>query len=116
MAAKAVVRDVGRVLGHPYGFVDRDRQTDSVRDWHDPGQGAGSGTELKAAVPDGRRGAVDIDLAKQLEGLVRNAGKHAGGVVIAPADITTFTPLYRVEGEKAPSRNSTRMMSKLQAS
>ena len=39
-----------------------------------------------------------IDLARSLEGLVRNAGKHAGGVVIAPAPLTEFTPLYCEEG------------------
>ena len=39
-----------------------------------------------------------IDLAKSLEGLVRNAGKHAGGVVIAPKQLTDFTPLYCEEG------------------
>ena len=35
-----------------------------------------------------------IDLARSLEGLTRNAGKHAGGVVIAPSVLTDFTPLY----------------------
>ena len=40
-----------------------------------------------------------INLAKSLEGLVRNAGKHAGGVVIAPDKLTDFTPLYCEEGK-----------------
>jgi DNA polymerase-3 subunit alpha len=42
--------------------------------------------------------AAIIDLAKSLEGLVRNAGKHAGGVVIAPGQLTDFTPLYCEDG------------------
>jgi hypothetical protein len=43
-----------------------------------------------------------IDLARSLEGLTRNAGKHAGGVVIAPSVLTDFTPLYCEEGGTTP--------------
>ena len=39
-----------------------------------------------------------IDMACTLEGLARNAGKHAGGVVIAPTELTAFTPLYCESG------------------
>ena len=101
MAAKAVVRDVGRVLGHPYGFVDRiaklipfelgitlDKaleQEDQLRDLYNQ--------------DDDVRGL--IDLAKSLEGLARNAGKHAGGVVIAPSKLTDFTPLYCEQGSSS---------------
>ncbi len=94
MAAKAVVRDVGRVLGHSYGFVDRIAKLipfelgitldDALRD----------SEELHAAYRDDEEVAELIDMAKKLEGLVRNAGKHAGGVVIAPSVLTDFTPLY----------------------
>jgi DNA polymerase-3 subunit alpha len=102
MAARAVVRDVGRVLGHPYGFVDRIAKLIP----NDPGaeitleSALASEAELRQlyAADDEVRGIVD--LAGRLEGLVRNAGKHAGGIVIAPREITDFTPLYRVEGER----------------
>jgi DNA polymerase-3 subunit alpha len=50
--------------------------------------------ELAAMYRDDEEVAAIIDLAKSLEGLVRNAGKHAGGVVIAPGELTDFTPLY----------------------
>ena len=98
MAAKAVVRDVGRVLAHPYGFIDRiaklipfeigmtltkaleqEEELSSLRD---------SDEEVKAV----------LDMALQLEGLSRNVGKHAGGVVISPTDLTDFTPIYREHG------------------
>ncbi len=94
MAAKAVIRDVGRVLGHPYGFVDRISKLVPP----DPGM-----TLAKAFVAEPQLAElyqVDeevkdlIDICKILEGCTRNAGKHAGGVVISPTKITDFAPLY----------------------
>ncbi|MBW7931817.1 MAG: DNA polymerase III subunit alpha, partial [Gammaproteobacteria bacterium] len=101
MAARAVVRDVGRVLGHPYGFTDRIAKLIPPEPGIRLADALASEPELRALyeADDEVRGA--IDLARQLEGLVRNAGKHAGGVVIAPTQITAFAPLYRVEGETA---------------
>jgi len=98
MAAKAVIRDAGRVLGQPYGFVDRIAKQvpfeigitlDKALDQED---------ELAKMYQDDEEVRSIIDLAKSLEGLVRNAGKHAGGVVIAPHKLTDFTPLYCEEG------------------
>lgn len=94
MAAKAVVRDVGRVLGHPYGFVDRISKLIPS----DPGM-----TLTKAFDVEPRLGELEdndedvkelLTMARILEGVTRNAGKHAGGVVIAPTQITDFSPLY----------------------
>jgi DNA polymerase-3 subunit alpha len=95
MAAKAVVRDVGRVLGMSYGFVDRIAKLIPFE----------LGITLEAALekePELRRLYQTeeevknlVDLARSLEGLTRNAGMHAGGVVIAPSVLTDFTPLYR---------------------
>nr|WP_100656288.1 DNA polymerase III subunit alpha [Alteromonas flava] len=94
MAAKAVVRDVGRVLGHPYGFVDRISKLIPS----DPGM-----TLAKAFDVEPRLGELEasddevaelMTMARVLEGVTRNAGKHAGGVVIAPTKITDFAPLY----------------------
>lgn len=99
MAARAVVRDVGRVLGHPYGFSDRIAKLIPP----EPGilleTAMAPGTELRDLYEEDEEVRGVVDLARQLEGLVRNAGKHAGGVVIAPTQITNFAPLYRVEGE-----------------
>ena len=97
MAAKAVVRDVGRVLGHPYGFVDQIAKLIPFE----------LGMTLDRALAEAglkeRYEADDevrtiIDLARKLEGLARNAGRHAGGVVIAPKRLTEFTALYREPG------------------
>jgi DNA polymerase-3 subunit alpha len=97
MAAKAVVRDVGRVLGYPYGFVDQIAKLIPFE----------IGMTLERALTEEplatRYGEEDevrtlIDLARQLEGLARNAGRHAGGVVIAPSALTGFTPLYCEQG------------------
>ncbi|GGW73247.1 DNA polymerase III subunit alpha [Alteromonas halophila] len=94
MAAKAVVRDVGRVLGHPYGFVDRISKLIPP----DPGMTLGKAFEAEPRLPelyDQDEEVKDlIDMARILEGVTRNAGKHAGGVVIAPTTITDFAPLY----------------------
>jgi len=98
LAAKAVVRDVGRVLGHPYGFVDQIAKLIPFE----------LGMTLERALAEEERLAARyeaeedvrgiIDLARTLEGVVRNAGRHAGGVVIAPSSLTDFTPVYREQG------------------
>ncbi|MCQ8849657.1 DNA polymerase III subunit alpha [Alteromonas stellipolaris] len=94
MAAKAVVRDVGRVLGHPYGFVDRISKLIPP----DPGMTLEKAFAAEPRLPevyDQDEEVKDlIDMARILEGVTRNAGKHAGGVVIAPTTITDFAPLY----------------------
>ncbi len=101
MAAKAVVRDVGRVLGHPYGFVDKHRQADPLRARHHAGQGAASRRGAARRLRGRTRRSRDAHRAgAQLEGLSRNAGKHAGGVVIAPRRLTDFTPLYCDQGSR----------------
>lgn len=101
MAARAVVRDVGRVLGYPYGFVDQiaklipfDLNMTLERALSEE-PALGERCEAEEEV------RTLIDLAKKLEGLVRNASKHAGGVVIAPAPLTDFMPLYCEQGSTA---------------
>ncbi|OOF67701.1 DNA polymerase III subunit alpha [Rodentibacter caecimuris] len=94
MAAKAVIRDVGRVLGHPYGFVDRISKLIPT----DPGMTLAKAfdiePQLQAAYDADEEVKALIDMARKLEGVTRNAGKHAGGVVISPSLITDFAPLY----------------------
>ncbi len=94
LLSRAVVRDAGRVLGYSYGQVDRIAKLVPERpigirleDAMKPG------TELAEAYekdPDTRR---IVDTARPLEGLVRNEGVHAAGVVIAPGDVTDYIPV-----------------------
>ena len=93
MAAKAVVRDVGRVLGHPYGFVDRIAKQVPFAPDMTLTRALEESEELRNSREDEEVGYL-LDLALSLEGVARNAGKHAGGVVIAPSDLNDFTPLY----------------------
>ncbi|MBG6244095.1 DNA polymerase III subunit alpha [Candidatus Symbiopectobacterium sp. 'North America'] len=94
MAAKAVIRDVGRVLGHPYGFVDRISKLVPP----DPGMTLEKAfavePQLQEIYDADEEVKALIDMARKLEGVTRNVGKHAGGVVISPTKITDFAPLY----------------------
>ncbi|MGF1871356.1 DNA polymerase III subunit alpha [Photobacterium indicum] len=94
MAAKAVIRDVGRVLGHPYGFVDRLSKMIPA----EPGMTLAKAFEAEPQLGDAYNADEEvkalIDMCRILEGVTRNAGKHAGGVVISPTTITDFSPLY----------------------
>ncbi len=94
MAAKAVVRDAGRVLGHGYGFVDSIAKLVPLELGMTLDKALEQEPELARRYQDEEDTQAVLDLAKSLEGLTRNAGKHAGGVVIAPSALTDFTPLF----------------------
>ena len=94
MAAKAVVRDVGRVLGHPYGFVDRIAKLIPFELGITLEKALTDSEDLKHLHATNDDARAVIELGKSLEGITRNAGKHAGGVVIAPSNLTDFCPLY----------------------
>lgn len=94
MAAKAVVRDVARVQGKSYGLADKLSKMIPF----EVGITLQDAIEKEAVLRD----FIDTDtqaqeiweMAVQLEGITRNVGKHAGGVVIAPSKLTDFSPLY----------------------
>jgi DNA polymerase-3 subunit alpha len=98
MAAKAVVRDVGRVLGHPYGFVDKLAKLIPFELGITLEKALEQEEELKRRYENEEEVKELLDLAKKLEGVTRNAGKHAGGVVIAPSKLTDFTAIYCEQG------------------
>ncbi len=94
MAAKAVVRDVGRVLSLGYGFVDRLAKMIPTEVGITLSDALKNSPEMQQAYNTEEDVKTLIDMALILEGTARNAGKHAGGVVIAPTKLTDFTPLY----------------------
>lgn len=94
MAAKAVVRDVGRVLGHPYGFVDSIAKMIPFEIGITLEKALEQEEALKKRYDDEEDVKGLLDLAKKLEGTTRNVGKHAGGVVISASALTDYTPLY----------------------
>ncbi len=94
MAARAVVRDTGRVLGHPYGFVDSVAKLIPMTLGITLDRALAEEKELAERAEQEEDVGELLKLAHSLEGLTRNAGKHAGGVVIAPRGLVEFAPLY----------------------
>ena len=100
MAARAVVRDVGRVLDLGYNFCDQIAKLIPVQ----PGKNVTLEDARKAEPLLAEREKNEdevrelLELGEKLEGMVRNVGMHAGGVLIAPGRLTDFCPLYAAEG------------------
>ena len=116
MAARAAIRDVGRVLDLPYSFCDSisklvpNKPGKPVTLQYPPANLTAEDKEKYAIAAEpllAERIASDdevrtlIELAQQLEGLTRNIGMHAGGVLIAPGKLTDFCPLYQQPGSDA---------------
>lgn len=100
MAARAAIRDVGRVLDMSYTFCDGISKLIPNK----PGQHITIDGALKVEPLLAERLEREDDvktllaLAQKLEGMTRNVGMHAGGVLIAPGKLTDFTPLYQQPG------------------
>ncbi|MDO8429172.1 MAG: DNA polymerase III subunit alpha, partial [Candidatus Daviesbacteria bacterium] len=104
MMGRAAVRDIGRVLGIPYGEVDRIAKLvpPPHQGFHKPLEEAIKEVpELLNLYNNDQSLKILLDLAKRVEGTVRHASVHAAGIVIAPVTLTEFTPLMReANGEK----------------
>lgn len=94
MAARAVVRDVGRVMGLSYGYVDKIAKLVPFQVGMTLSKALEQEELLKERCEQDGEVKQLVDIANALEGLARNVGKHAGGVVIAPSKLTEFAPLY----------------------
>ena len=97
MAARAVVRDVARVQGKPFGLADRLSKMIPFEVGMTLAKAVEQEEELRDFIAGNDEVAEIMEMAEKLEGIVRNVGKHAGGVVIAPTALTDFVPLYADE-------------------
>ncbi|MEE4110356.1 MAG: DNA polymerase III subunit alpha [Halieaceae bacterium] len=94
LAAKAVVRDVARVQGKSYGLGDRLSKMIPFEVGMTLAKALQQEESLQQFLRDDQEAQEIWDMAVQLEGVTRGVGKHAGGVVIAPSELTDFSPLY----------------------
>ncbi len=99
MAAKAAIKDVGRALDMPYGEVDRIAKLIPPTIGITIAQALKDSNPLSAAYDSDPKIKELIDAALRLEGLVRGAGVHAAGVVIAPQPLTELVPVTRTKDE-----------------
>jgi DNA polymerase-3 subunit alpha len=100
MAARAVVRDCGRVLDLGYNFCDQVAKLIPVQPGRTITLADARAMEPLLAQREKKEDEVRelLALGEKLEGLTRNVGMHAGGVLIAPGKLTDFCPLYAAEG------------------
>jgi DNA polymerase-3 subunit alpha len=100
MAARAAIKDVGRAMDVPYGDVDRIAKMVPSTLNITLEQALQDSPSLKQAYQSDGQVRELIDTAKKLEGLVRNAGVHAAGVVISPRPLIELVPLHRTKNEE----------------
>lgn len=102
MAARAVVRDVGRVFGCPYGMMDQIAKMIPGRLDITLDAALKESPELKERCEKDERIKKVINVSLELEGLVRNISRHAGGVVISPDELTEHTALFCEPNSQSP--------------
>ena len=112
LAAKAVIRDVGRVMGVPYGKVDRIAKMipDMTRSLADAAREV---PELASEVNSDPEVRKIVEVGSQLEGLTRHASLHAAGVVITPQPIDELVPLYKTSKDEIVTQWDMKVVEKL---
>ncbi len=113
MAAKSVVRDVGRVLGLPYGLVDKVAKTIPAGPDVTLLSAAKDSPALIEAMKNDHEVERIIEIGSRLEGLSRHAGMHAAGVVITPEPVTNYVPLYRTNRDEIVTQYDMRIVEKM---
>jgi DNA polymerase-3 subunit alpha len=113
MAAKSVVRDVGRVLGLPYGLVDKVAKTIPAGPDVTLSAAAQDSPALADFVKNDKEVAQIIEIGSRLEGLSRHAGMHAAGVVITPEPVTNYVPLYLTNRDEIVTQYDMRVVEKM---
>jgi len=101
MAAKAVTRDVGRVLDLPYSFVDQLAKLIPFELGITLKKARDKEPQLNLRASEEEDVSNLLELAESLEGLTRNVGMHAGGILISPGKITDFCPIYCAESSSS---------------
>ncbi|MEW5995094.1 MAG: DNA polymerase III subunit alpha, partial [Candidatus Zixiibacteriota bacterium] len=113
MAARGVVRDVGRALGFPYGEVDRIAKTIPLAPDMTLERALKQSPELADLVKDDERVERLISISKTLEGLARHCSTHAAGVVIAPSALTDYVPLFRGTRDEITTQYDMKMVEEI---
>ncbi|HVR44695.1 MAG TPA: DNA polymerase III subunit alpha [Thermoanaerobaculia bacterium] len=113
MAARSVVRDVGRVLGLPFAFVDKVAKMIPTEIGMTLADARKISPQLADAIRSDKEVERVIDLGSRLEGLSRHAGVHAAGVVITPAPVDQFVPLYRTNKDEIVTQFDMRIVEKM---
>src|ERR1039457_490073 len=113
MAAKAAIKDVGRAMDIPYSDVDRIAKMVPTTLNITIDQALKDSPPLAAAYQNEPQTKELIDTAKRLEGLVRNAGVHAAGVVISPIPLTDLVPLHRTKNDEIVTAYDMKAVEKL---
>jgi DNA polymerase-3 subunit alpha len=114
MAARSVVRDVGRVLGHNYAFVDKiakaipgGPEAISLK------EAPSISPVLAEAIRNDKEVERIVEIGKKLEGLSRHAGVHAAGVVITPEPVSNYVPLFRTNKDEIVTQYDMRIVEKM---
>jgi DNA polymerase-3 subunit alpha len=113
MAAKSVVRDVGRVLGHQYGFVDKIAKMIPGGPGVTLADAKKDSPQLAEAIRNDEEVRKIVEIGEKLEGLSRHAGMHAAGVVITPEPVTNYVPLYRTNRDEIVTQFDMRVVEKM---
>src|SRR5581483_12393263 len=113
MAARSVVRDVGRVLGLPYGLVDKVAKTIPAGPDVTLDSAPNDSPALADAIKNDKEIGRVIEIGSRLEGLARHAGMHAAGVVITPEPVTNYVPLYRTNRDEIVTQFDMRVVEKM---
>jgi DNA polymerase-3 subunit alpha len=100
MAAKAAIKDVGRAMDIPYADVDRIAKMVPTTIGITLEKAIEDSPQLREAIEKDRQIAELFETAKKLEGMVRNSGVHAAGVVISPRPLTELVPLHKTKNDE----------------
>ncbi|MDD5426190.1 MAG: DNA polymerase III subunit alpha [candidate division Zixibacteria bacterium] len=113
MAARGVVRDVGRVLGIPYGEVDRIAKLIPLSIDMTLEKALNQVPELKELTETDKRIERLINYSRTLEGLARHCSTHAAGVVIAPSALTNYVPLFKGSKDEITTQYDMKMVEQI---